>query len=240
MQQFTVPLSHLVAGKHNPRRVQPARQSHDRLVALIKSHGLLHPLIVRPCEGKPSHFVVVAGHRRLAALKEIHRNDRDPKIPCVLRKVDQEAANALSLGENFGREPMHPLDEAEAFAKLASVQGKDASAIAAEFGVSDHYVRQRMKLAMLAKPIKAVYREDQIDTATAEAFCAVPEAKQIDVWKEVNGHPTNAHHVRSVIASEWIDSKLALFDVSTLPPSVISQDLFGEKILVQRQAFMDA
>jgi len=82
-------------------------------VALIRSQGLLQPPVVRPIEGQPKHFQVIAGDRRLAALKEIHRNDGDPKIPCILREVDAATADALSLGENFGREPMHPLDEAE-------------------------------------------------------------------------------------------------------------------------------
>jgi hypothetical protein len=36
---------------------------------------------------------------------------------------------------------MHPLDEAEAFAKLAREEAKGVEAIAAEFGVSQPYVR---------------------------------------------------------------------------------------------------
>jgi len=145
--QITVQLSRLFSGKRNPRRVKPDRDAHKRLVALIKAHGLLQPLVVRPSDDKAKAFQVIAGNRRLAALKEIHRNNGDPKIPCVLRKVDQDTADALSLGENFGREPMHPLDEAEAFARLACQEGKGAAAIASEFGVTDRYVRQRMKLA---------------------------------------------------------------------------------------------
>ena len=239
-QQLTVPLSHLHASKHNPRKVKPARDAHRRLVALIRAHGLIHPLVVRPVEGKPKHYQVVAGDRRLAALKEIHRNDGDPRIPCVLRKVDQATADTLSLGENFAREPMHPLDEAEAFAKLATRDGKDAEAIGAEFGVGANYVRQRIKLSMLADSIKAAYRQNVIDTATAEAFCAVPEDRQLQVWKEVNGHPHHAQHVRNIIASSWIDATHALFDVSTLPASAVSQDLFAERVLVERSAFMDA
>ena len=38
MSQFTVPLSRLIHGKHNPRKVKPAREAHDRLVALIRAH----------------------------------------------------------------------------------------------------------------------------------------------------------------------------------------------------------
>jgi ParB family transcriptional regulator, chromosome partitioning protein len=142
--QLSVPLSHLVTGRRNPRRVRPGREAHGRLVALIRSQGLLQPLVVRPAAGKPKHYEVVAGERRLRALREIHRKDGDPKIPCVVRDVDAATADAMSLGENFGREPMHPLDEADAFAKLAAGDGKDAQAIAAEFGVTEHYVRQRL------------------------------------------------------------------------------------------------
>ena len=238
--QLTVPLSRLIPSKRDPRRVKPDREAHRRLVALIRSQGLLQPLVVRPCEDRSKHFTVIAGNRRLAALREVHRGNGDPKIPCVLRKVDAETADALSLGENFGREPMHPLDEAEAFAKLASHEGKGAAAIASEFGVTDRYVRQRMKLALLAGPIKDAYREGTIDTAMAEAFAAVPEERQLEVWKEVGGRPRHAEHVRNVIAHEWIDAELALFDRGVLSESAVSLDLFGNRVLVDRKAFMEA
>ena len=113
VQQLNVPLSHLIPSRRNPRKVKASRDAHQRLVALISSQGLLQPLVVRPIDGKPKHYEVVAGERRLRALKEIHRSDGDPKIPCVLRDVDTATADAMSLGENFGREAMHPLDEAE-------------------------------------------------------------------------------------------------------------------------------
>ena len=236
--QISVRLSQLVPSRRNPRKVKPAREAHQSLVALIRSQGLLQPLVVRKVDRK--QFEVVAGNRRLRALKEIHRNDGDPEIPCVLRDVDVEAADAMSLAENFAREAMHPLDEAEAFAKLATGEHKDAKAIAAEFGVPEHYVRQRMKLATLAQPVKAAHRDGAIDTATAEAFAAVPEDRQLEVWKELGGHPRHAEHVRNVIAHAWIDAKHALFDPSTLPDLAVSRDLFGDRVLVERQAFMDA
>lgn len=236
--QLSVPLSRLVPGRKNPRKVKPGQEAHDRLVALIRAHGLLHPLIVRP--DKDRQFVVIAGNRRLAALREIHRSDGDPKIACVLRDVDASTAEALSLGENFAREAMHPLDEAEAFAKLASAEGKGAEAIAAEFGVTEHYVRQRMKLATLADPVKSAYRKGTIDTGTAAAFAAVPEGQQLKVWDEVGGHPRHADQIRNVIAHQWIDAKDALFDPATLPELSVSRDLFGERVLIEREAFMQA
>lgn len=240
LKQIEVPLSRLIPSQRNPRRVKPSREAHRRLVALIRSQGLLQPLVIRHAENKPKYFSVIAGERRLLALREIHAKDGATKIPCILRDVDNNTADALSLGENFGREAMHPLDEAEAFASLATSEGKDAKAISSEFGVTEHYVRQRMKLATLADVVKAAYRGNEIDTATAEAFTAVPEDRQLEVWKEVNGHPRHADHIRNIIANDWIDSSLAIFDKALLSESVISRDLFGDRELIERKAFMEA
>src|SRR5580698_904656 len=237
--QISVSLSKLIPSKRNPRRVKPERDAHRRMVASIRAHGLLAPLVVRADDG--GDFKVIAGNRRLAALRDVYKEaGRPPKVPCVLRAVDDDTADALALAENFVREPMHPLDEAEAFAKLAREEAKGVEAIAAEFGVSQPYVRQRMKLATLAEPVKAAYRQGAIDTATAEAFASVPPDRQLEVWQEVAGNPQHAQHVRNVIAHAWIDAASATFDVSKLPESAVSRDLFAERVLVERSAFMEA
>ena len=155
--QISVSLSKLISSKGNPRRVKPERDAHRRMVASIRAHGLLAPLVVRADDRSAGNFKVIAGNRRLAALREVYKDaakaGRAPKVPCVLRSVDDDTADALALAENFVREPMHPLDEAEAFAKLAREEAKGVESIASEFGVSQPYVRQRMKLATLAEPV---------------------------------------------------------------------------------------
>ena len=108
----------MVASRRNPRRVRPERHAHRRLVASIRAHGLLQPLLVRETPDR-KQFMVIAGNRRLAALREVHRGE-DPKIPCVFREAEEQAPEALSLAENVARETMHPLDEAEAFARLST------------------------------------------------------------------------------------------------------------------------
>src|SRR5580658_5925002 len=239
--QITVSLSKLISSKRNPRRVKPERDAHRRMVASIRAHGLLAPLVVRADESTSGGFKVIAGNRRLAALREVYKEaGRPPKVPCILRAVDDDTADALALAENFVREPMHPLDEAEAFAKLAREEAKGVESIAAEFGVSQPYVRQRMKLATLAEPVKAAFRQGEIDTATAEAFASVPSERQLEVWQEVGGNPQHAQHVRNVIAHAWIDAASATFDVSKLPDTAVSNDLFAERVLIERKAFMEA
>ena len=238
---ITVSLSKLVPSKRNPRRVKPERDAHRQKVATIRAFGLIEPLVVRADEDAPGSYRIIAGNRRLAALREVYKDAaRPPKVPCILRAVDDDTADALALAENFVREPMHPLDEAEAFATLAREEAKGIEAIAAEFGVGQPYVRQRMKLATLADPVKAAYRQGAIDTATAEAFASVPPERQLEVWQEVGGNPQHAQHVRNVIAHAWIEADRAAFDVSKLPEGTVSRDLFADRVLVERKAFMEA
>ncbi len=119
----SIPLSKLDSGRKNPRRTKPGAEAHKRLVASIRAFGLLEPLVVRPVEGN-GHFQLIAGYRRLAALKEVHKGSKkDPKIACEVRTVDDSTAEAMSLSENFVREAMHPLDEAQTFAALAGNEG---------------------------------------------------------------------------------------------------------------------
>ncbi len=239
--QISVSLSKLIPSKRNPRRVKPQREAHRQMVASIRAHGLLAPLVVRADEGSTGDFKVIAGNRRLAALREVYKDSaKPPKVLCVLRSVDDDTADALALAENFVREAMHPMDEAIAFANLAREEAKGVEAIAAEFGISQPYVRQRMKLATLAEPIKASYRQGAIDTATAEAFASVPPDRQLEIWQEVGGNPQHAQHVRNVIANAWIDAASATFDVTKLPDAAVSKDLFAERVLVERKAFMEA
>ena len=236
-----VALSKLHPSRSNPRKVNPKPESHQRMVASIRSFDLLEPLIVRPMQGKTGEFQVIAGDRRLRALRHIHRQSKsDPKISCEVRDVDDPTAGAMSLSENFVREAMHPLDEAEAFAKLASDEAKGAEAIASQFGVTERFVRQRMKLAALADVVKAAFRDETIDIGTAEAFAAVPEERQVTIWQELNGHPQHAQQVRNIIAAAWIDADHALFDLSVLPESAVSRDLFSDRVLIERTAFMEA
>ncbi|MBL0869739.1 MAG: ParB/RepB/Spo0J family partition protein [Phycisphaerales bacterium] len=234
-----VNLSELTASRINPRRVKPERDAHRRLVASIRAHGLLEPLIVRRTD--EGGYRVIAGNRRLAALRDVHRGDRNAKVACIVRgDVNCDEAATISLAENFVREPMHPLDEAEAFARLASVDCKGVKTIAAEFGVSETYVRQRMSLADLIEEVKAAMRAGQIGVGIAEEFAAVPTSKQAELWKQTHGKPRDARQVRALIEHEWIEGKHARFDITTLEPGAVTHDLFGGEMLIARDAFMRA
>ncbi len=71
--QISVSLSKLIPSKRNPRRVKPQREAHRQMVASIRAHGLLAPLVVRADDGNAGDFKVIAGNRRLARCGGVQR-----------------------------------------------------------------------------------------------------------------------------------------------------------------------
>jgi ParB family chromosome partitioning protein len=166
-QTNTIPLNRLTAWKGNVRKTG-AKEGLDELTASTAAHGLLQSLILREEGGK---FVVVAGRRRLLALKALAKAGKiadDFPVPCITIANDADAAE-ISLAENVVRVPMHPADQFEAFRTVID-NGASIADVAARFGVSEEIVEKRLKLGRLSSAILKAYREGDIGLEQAQAF----------------------------------------------------------------------
>ncbi|HEB3530050.1 TPA: ParB N-terminal domain-containing protein [Burkholderia cenocepacia] len=158
-----VPLGQLLP-RHSKLNVRKTarRLSIPELAASISRVGLLQNLIVvLAADGE--HYEVVAGDRRLTALKLLAKQKRiaaDHDIPCLL--VADASARTVSLAENILREAMHPADQFEAFAALVK-DGRPVEDIAADFGVSPLVVQRRLKLANVSPRLMADYRTGDVN-----------------------------------------------------------------------------
>jgi ParB family chromosome partitioning protein len=144
MKIRNIALDKLVPSPANVRRTG-ANLGIEELAASIAAHGLLQNLQVR--EGNGGTFEVVAGGRRLAALRLLAKRKKIAKthpIPC--HELGDEDAAEISLAENVVRLPMHPADQYDAFKAMADA-GHGPEEIAARFGCSPAVVKQRLKLA---------------------------------------------------------------------------------------------
>ena len=156
-----VPLSRLVLRPTGRNVRKTPRMSIPELAASIQRVGLLQNLIViASADGE--HYEVVAGGRRLAALKLLakkHRISKEWEVPCLL--VADGTARTASLTENVQREAMHPADQFEAFAALVA-EGRSIEDIAADFSVSPLVVQRRLKLANVSPRLLADYRAEAV------------------------------------------------------------------------------
>ncbi len=193
----TIPLYRLIISPQNVRRTN-RKADIAALAASIASHGLLQNLAVTETdEGK---FEVVAGGRRLAALKMLAKSGgiaRDYLVPCHI--VGRETGSEASLAENFHRVAMDPVDEAEAFAQLHA-EGMQPDEIARRFGVTRRHVEQRLALANLSPKLKAAWKRGDLTLEAAKAFCLADDhARQDAVFKSMRKPVTHAATVRACL-----------------------------------------
>ena len=87
----------------------------DQLVASIRQHGILEPLIVRPINDD-SQYEIVAGERRYRAATQIGLEE----IPVIVRRLNEHEAFELALLENLQRDDLNPIDETEGLLTLLS------------------------------------------------------------------------------------------------------------------------
>ena len=102
-----------VSPKQPRRYFDPAKL--EQLVASIRQHGILEPLIVRPIDDD-SQYEIVAGERRFRAAKQIGLQE----IPAIIRKFGENEAFELALLENLQRDDLNPIDETEGLLTLLS------------------------------------------------------------------------------------------------------------------------
>lgn len=98
-----------------PRRYFEAN-AMESLVASIREHGILQPLLVRPLQS--GDYELVAGERRYRAAQQL----RLDQVPVVIRDLDDHDAVQVSLLENLQREDLNPVEETEAILQLLSIR----------------------------------------------------------------------------------------------------------------------
>jgi len=108
--QNEIDIDRIVPNPNQPR-LSLDEERLEELAASVREHGILQPVLVRPVE---NGYQLIAGERRLSAA---HRAGL-LKVPAVIREVPDERLLELALIENIQREPLNPIDEAQAYQNL--------------------------------------------------------------------------------------------------------------------------
>ena len=208
-----IALDRLVIAPENVRKTPPDATAEAELKASIAAHGLLKNLVVRS-DGPGGNYAVVAGGRRLAALKALAADgvlDAAHPVPCLV--VDDDAPSAeLSLAENVVRIAMHPADQVAAFRDLAE-SGSSVSSIAARFGISERLVEQRLRLGNAASELLDAYRDGAIDLETLKGFAVTTDhRRQMSVYEQVSnqGYRPTAWQVKRLLTQDRVPANSAV------------------------------
>ncbi|MBA1334739.1 MAG: Chromosome (plasmid) partitioning protein ParB [Firmicutes bacterium] len=165
-----------------PNRNQP-RQNFDKekleeLAQSISQHGIVQPVLLRKVE---RGYEIVAGERRWRAARMAGMK----AIPAVVKELDDRQVMELALIENLQREDLHPLEEAEAYRKLADEFGLTQEEISSAVGKSRPAVANALRLLTLPDPIKKLLFDNLISAGHGRALLPLEEKQQVIVAEKI-------------------------------------------------------
>ncbi len=141
------------------------------LTASIEASGLLQPVIVRPRNGK---YELIAGERRWRAVQRLGW----PKIPAVVKDVDDPTLLTLALIENLQRDDLSPIDEASGYQRLGEEFELAQAEIARLVGRDRSTIANLLRLLKLPEEIKQLIQEGKLSEGHARALLSVSDETQ--------------------------------------------------------------
>ena len=161
----TVPTNAIVVNSRQPRRHFSSAELED-LIASIKEHGILQPLLVQ--EVTRGNYELIAGERRLRASKMLGL----PEVPVVIRSVNEQEKLELALIENIQRQDLNAIEEAIAFHALIDEFGLTHEEVARRVGKSRPVISNTIRLLELSAEMQQALMDGKISKSHARTLLA--------------------------------------------------------------------
>jgi ParB family transcriptional regulator, chromosome partitioning protein len=160
----------------SPNEQQPRVQMDDaklgELAASIRANGIIQPIVVRRVG---TSYRIIAGERRWRAAQRAGLL----KVPVVIRDVEDGATDKLlelALVENIQRENLNPVDEAQAYQRLADEHGMTQEQIAVAVGKDRSSVANFLRLLKLSDEVRNDLAAGALSMGHARALLGLPDA----------------------------------------------------------------
>jgi ParB family chromosome partitioning protein len=162
----------VVPNPHQPRLTMNDT-SIEELAESIRAHGVIQPLLVSANEDE-GVYQLIAGERRLRAAKLAGLQ----RVPVVIKEAASRELLELALVENLQREDLSPLEEAQAFRRLADEFALTQEEIAARVGKSRTAVANTLRLLSLSDEMKASLAAGDISEGHARALLGIEDEEE--------------------------------------------------------------
>jgi len=212
---------------HNPRQPRKNFRAEElqELMASIKKHGILQPLVVSIRED--GEYELIAGERRLRSATELGFQ----RVPVVTRSVNDQEKLELALIENIQREDLNALEEALAYRALIDEFNLTQEEVSKQVGKSRPTVANTIRLLDLPEAIQTALHEGKISRSHARTLLAEKDPdKQMKLFESIlQGGVT----VREVEAKAGSKKRQADKDPNVADLENQLQESLGTKVTIQ-------
>ncbi len=168
----SLPVSAIEPHPGQPRR-HFAEEALTELAESIAARGVIQPVIVRPLGG--GRYQLVAGERRWRAAQKARLHE----IPALVRELEEREVMALALIENIQREDLNPVEEAQAYQRLADDEGMTQAEIAKLVDKSRSHVANLQRLLGLPEAVLEMVVAGSLSMGHARALVGHDDAAEL-------------------------------------------------------------
>lgn len=158
-----------------PSPLQPrsnfAPELLTELVDSVRENGIIQPLIVREVNGL---LELIAGERRWRAAGQAGLKE----VPVIVREATDLEVLELALVENLQRSDLNPIEEAQAYARLANEFKLKQEDIARKVGKSRAAVANTMRLLDLDAEVQGHLVQGRLSVGHAKALLGLRTAEE--------------------------------------------------------------
>lgn len=218
----------ILENPHQPRKHFGASDLED-LLASIKEHGILQPLVVT--DGGDGTFELIAGERRLRASKMLGLE----KVPVVVRTATEQQKLELALIENIQRQNLNAIEEAIAYEALADQFSLTQEDVAKRVGKSRSHVANTMRLLDLSEGMQQALIDGKISKSHARTLLAESDpVKREELFQQMlKGDMTVREAEARAGASKKQKRNAAGKDPNVLALESELRDALGTKVDIQ-------
>jgi ParB family chromosome partitioning protein len=164
-----IPIARVSPNPHQPRQAI-SEESLAELVASVREHGVIQPLIVTQVGDE---YQLIAGERRWRAAQLAGLTS----VPALIKETTPQQMLELALVENVQRADLNPLEEAGAYRQLMDEFGLTQEEVAERVGKSRTAVANTVRLLRLPDDVKEALATGRISEGHARALLSLPTAQ---------------------------------------------------------------
>lgn len=223
-----IPVERIVPNPHQPRTYFD-HQGLEDLVASIKEHGILQPLVVSP--GTEGRYELIAGERRFRAaiIAEF------PTVPAIVRTATEQQKLELAIIENVQRRDLNPIEEARAYVRLREEFGLTQDEVGIRVGKSRPQVGNIIRLLELEPEIQDALANEKISQSNARTLLSIADhVVRMQLFQRMLEGNFTVRQAEQHIPVE--NRRLRAIDPNVLDLESRLRSSFGLKVTIKRRA----
>jgi ParB family chromosome partitioning protein len=173
-----LPIEFLMPSPFQPRHRFDEEDMRE-LVASVREHGVLQPILVRRHGDTPDRYEIIAGERRWRAAQQA----RLTRVPVVLKDLNDEEALEVAIIENVQREDLSPIEEAQGYQRLIDEFDHTQEQVSKLIGRSRPHIANTLRLLNLPMDVRDMLHTGVLTAGHGRALLNDPNpsvtAKQI-------------------------------------------------------------